>query len=1019
MEIDSLGRLTDSNQASIDADSKLSQKLVFGLTHSVMELRRNPNMKAKKLIIIGAVFVLILIATLAAVPLFIDTQSLKNKLVTQAEALLHRRMSVQAVQITVFTGLGMRLSRAVIFDDLSFSGAPFITLNAVTVRPRLLPLLRGTVEVASIELEQPEIRLVQNKQRVWNFESIGTAPAANNPGGPARVSAAPASPPAPGTPPQRFTIALLELRDGTVTISKRIPSGAVEESRYDHIQLNLRDLSTDKAGAFDLRLQLPPGAQALQVKGQLGPVNLSSFSKTPVDGEIQFSELPVSRLVSLLSPPPAEPVEWQGFLSTAARLKGRLDQGFLLEGKTVYSKLGAKRGPHQSPQVDGELHLKLDYQPEGGSLQLHRAELRMPGSTLNVTGSVGALDPDPALNLHVESPRLAFDDLIKLAAALGQGAPDGVQASGNGQLNLQVTGSSKKPVVAGETKFADVWIRYPGLPEKITLSPVLLAFRNNTVSSNEIQISSSERTRLQAQWAAALGDPASLDAQIRSAKPVPVADLLAIASSFGVTLPEGMKVQDGSIDLQISAKQTFGEKPSLSLQGQTALSGSKVQTPLLKAPMEVHHVQLHFTGQSASIPSLSASFAGSRLGGKLQINNFEAPTLNFALNVDQLDLSKLEQMINTAGSPAPPKRASPPAAKTPAAGSPVTKPSVVDAKAASPVDPLGGLSVRDSTVAVDTVRYDNLRLTKVSSKIQMKSRVLQLHDLKFNLNQGTHVGAASFNFNGVQPRYTFNSKLRDVDANEFLSQNTSLKNLLYGKLSSDIDLQGSGSGFDEIAKQLKGGGKVTVAKGKITSFNLSEQVALLGKLTGFNVGQAGTEFEDLVSELTIADGRVSTNGMHFRAAGMALKVRGSLGLDRSADYQISAELPASMSKKYSANQFLNLATATFFQNESGNAVIPLRMTGDIARPRLSLDSQMVKDNLKNSLRQGGVTKALDTFQGLLKSKDQKAAAQPAKNDPATSGQPSGEKPAEPKPTLEGLFKGIMDQVKEKKKEPKK
>src|SRR4029453_8454804 len=166
---------------------------------------------------------------------------------------------------------------------------------------------------------------------------------------------------------------------------------------------------------------------------------------------------------------------------------------------------------------------------------------------------------------------------------------------------------------------------------------------------------------------------------------------------------------------------------------------------------------------------------------------------------------------------------------------------------------------------------------------------------------------------------------------------------------------------------------------------------------------------------------VTTNAMHFRASGMALKVRGSLGLDRSADYQISAELPAAISKK-DPNQFLNLANATFFQNESGNVVIPLRMTGDIARPRLSLDTQMVKENLKNSLRQGGVTKVLDTFQGLLKNKDQKAAAQ-TPNDPANSAQPAGEKPAEPKPAeakpgLEGLFKGIMDQMKEKKKEPK-
>jgi len=977
------------------------------------------NMKAKKLIIVAAVVVSVLVAALAAIPFFIDTQSLKNRLVTEAEGILRRRMSVQAVEITVFTGLGIRLNRAVIFDDLRFANAPFVSLSSVTVRPRLLPLLRGSVEVASIELEQPEIRLIQNQDRVWNFESIGAAPAGGA-GKPGPAGAPPAS--STGASSQSFTVSQLNLSDGAVVISKRNSSGAVEESRYDHINLKLRDFSTTTPGSFDLKLQLPPGAHALQVKGQLGPVQLSPFSKTPLDGEIQFSELPIARLASLASPP-AEPVEWQGFLSTATRLKGSLGQGFLLEGKTAYSKLGAKRGALQSPQVDGEVHLKADYKAQSGALQLQQAELRMPASTVTMTGSVTGLDADPALDLRINSPRLAFDDLIKLAAVLGQGAPDGVQASGNGQLNLQVSGSSKKPQVAGEAKLADVWIRYPGLADKITLSPVVLAFKDNTVASNEVQISAGERTRLQAQWKAALGDPVSVDAQVRSAKPVPVSDLLAIASSFGITLPEGMKVQDGSIDIQLTARQTLGEKPVLSLQGQAALSGSKVQTALLKAPMEVHQVQLQFTGQSASIPSLSASFAGSKLGGRLQINNFEAPTLQFALNADRLDLSKLEQMINTAESAAPAKPTGATGAKAPDGNSPAPKTASAKSKPVPATqDPLGQLTVRDSSVAVDTVSYDNLRLTKVSSKIQMKNRVLQLQDLKFNMNQGTHVGTASFDLNGAQPRYTFNSKLRDVDANEFLTQNSSLKNLFYGKLSSDIDLQGSGSGFDEISKQLKGGGKVTVAKGRITSFNLSEQVALLGKLTGLNVGQGGTEFEDMVSELTINDGRVTTNAMHFRASGMALKVRGSLGLDRSADYQISAELPASLSKK-NPNQFLNLANATFFQNESGNAVIPLRMTGDIARPRLSLDTQMVKENLKNSLRQGGVTKALDTFQGLLKGKDQKTAAQPAPNDPANSAQPAGEKPAEPKPGakpgLEGLFKGIMDQVKEKKKEPKK
>jgi len=106
-------------------------------------------MKRKKLVIVAGVVVFVLIGALATIAFFIDTQSLKTKLVTEAEGILHRRMSVQAVEITIFTGLGIRLNRAVIFDDLRFANAPFVSLNSVTVRPRLLPLLRGSVEVAS------------------------------------------------------------------------------------------------------------------------------------------------------------------------------------------------------------------------------------------------------------------------------------------------------------------------------------------------------------------------------------------------------------------------------------------------------------------------------------------------------------------------------------------------------------------------------------------------------------------------------------------------------------------------------------------------------------------------------------------------------------------------------------------------------------------------------------------------------------------------------------------------------
>ena len=183
---------------------------------------------------------------------------------------------------------------------------------------------------------------------------------------------------------------------------------------------------------------------------------------------------------------------------------------------------------------------------------------------------------------------------------------------------------------------------------------------------------------------------------------------------------------------------------------------------------------------------------------------------------------------------------------------------------------------------------------------------------------------------------------------------------------------------------------------------------MLGKLAGVETGKAGTEFDDLISNFTISNGRVSTSDLHMRLQGTALRATGSLGLDKSADYQISVELPSSVSKEYmGSNQLLNMASATFFANEKGNMVLPLRMTGLITSPRFALDTKMVQENLKNSFRKEGVQTLQKTLGGFLKPK---GAAQEG-----TSPQPA-DKPAEKKTSpLEDLLRGVMDKSKEKKK----
>lgn len=984
-------------------------------------------MKNKKLLIIilGSLLALT-VGGLAAIPYFIDAQSLKIRIMAQLETALQRKVSVQEAEITVFTGPGIRLRRIAIFDDPRFAATPFVTLDSLAVKPRLLPLLRGKLEMASVQLDAPTIQLIKNPQGVWNFESLGqqTSAAAGQPTG---THTLPRSQPTAAPPSEPFSLAisLVRLRDGTLLVRKLSSSGKLEESRYQHIGLELRNVSPEETATFQLSLELPGSERgSLKAAGRIGPLNLSQLQKARLEGKIQFAGAPVAGFAAMLASP-ANEAQWMGHLTTDLQVQGSLENGFLVDGKMAYSALGSRRSTHESPRVNGELQLKLGYQPSTNVLKIESAELRMPNSSVRVAGSLRNEAEIDALDVSVDSPKLVFDDLLKLASVFGQGPPSGVDASGVGKLALLVKGSSKQPRIDGEARFSDVRLSYPGLSEKIALSPLLLTFKETTLSSNAVQLSVGTRTQLQSQIAASFGPDAFVELQLRSQKPLPVADLLAIGASFGFTLPPGTSLQKGSIDLQVSARKFLGSNAQLRLNGQAELNNAQVKTVILKVPMDVRTVQLKFTGTSASIGALAASLAGSNLDGRLQVSDFSAPLLTFALHVDKLDLAKLDQIINMAEAPA--KNAANKEAPWLPAGaaarlSLLEQGVVLAAPAATPAgDPLAALDIRDSSVAIDQVVYDQLLLKQVSSRVRMRNKLLELQDLKFQMNQGTHLGAASFDFNGAKPRYTFTSKLKDVDANEFLSQNSSLKNVFYGRFSSDMDLKGEGSGFDEIVKQLKGGGKLTLVKGRITSFNLTEQLALLGKLTGLEFGKAGTDIEDLVSNFTIQDGRVSTTAMHVRLPGLAVRATGTFGLDKTADYQLLAELPAATSKKYEdASQLANLAAATFFKNENGNIVLPLRMTGIITNPRFALDTKVVQENLKNSFRKDGVRKTLDTLQNVFKPKTAPAQEEgPSRpgSEPQQNAAPA-DKPAEkekkPSP-LEEWFRGIVDKAKEKKK----
>ena len=299
----------------------------------------------------------------------------------------------------------------------------------------------------------------------------------------------------------------------------------------------------------------------------------------------------------------------------------------------------------ESAHVKGEIQHKFSYQFGSGSLKLDHLQLQAPNSTISLSGSIQNEAGETLLDLVLKSSKASFDDLLALASVFGQGPPNGVQAGGYGQADLEIKGNTRNLVLGGEAKFSDLNIRYPGLSEKIILSPVTLNFKNNEMQSNPFLASVGERTRLQLQVTSGFGAVSFLNAKVSSERPVPVNDLQAIGRSFGFRLPEGAKLQDGTVNLQLDVRDQFRPNSELHVEGQSAFSGTVLQVSGLKVPIQIHNALLKFTGNSATVSDLSATLSDIHFNGNVKVAPFNAPAFSFALKLNQVNLSKLPDLI--------------------------------------------------------------------------------------------------------------------------------------------------------------------------------------------------------------------------------------------------------------------------------------------------------------------------------------------------------------------------------------
>ena len=128
---------------------------------------------------IATILVVAIAAVGIAVP-YAPVDFLKAPLERALERGLGRKVEVDAVSLTLFSGPGVSLDGVTIHDDPRVGIEPFAYANTLDARISPLALLRGRLEFSSLDLNDATFNLVKPDNAPWNFQMLlnQTTPAA-------------------------------------------------------------------------------------------------------------------------------------------------------------------------------------------------------------------------------------------------------------------------------------------------------------------------------------------------------------------------------------------------------------------------------------------------------------------------------------------------------------------------------------------------------------------------------------------------------------------------------------------------------------------------------------------------------------------------------------------------------------------------------------------------------------------------------------------------------------------------
>jgi AsmA protein len=380
---------------------------------------------------LGIVVALLLVIVLA-VPFLINVNQFRPRLEAALSQALGREVKLGDLKLSILSG-SVEASDLDIADDAAYSKTPFVRAKSLKVGVELEPLVFSKkLNVTGIDIQEPEIALVQSDAGVWNFASLGTKTQTNPP-----PTAAP--PTSSSDSMQDLTVNLVKITNGRLSVKT---AGEAQLKVLQRVNIEIKDFAAHASFPVSLSADIQGGGD-VKMDGKAGPVDTNDASEMPFDVTIKLDKLDIAKTGFVRPSTGFEGlVSIDGSVSSSAhilQLKGSIQAEHL--------KL-AKAGKPATKTVGFDFVLNNDLRQRSGALS--RGEVQIGKAKAELTGTYVIKNNNTVLHVKLAAPAMQVEELAAMLPALDVVLPQGSShEGGTAAANVTVDGETDKLVSDG------------------------------------------------------------------------------------------------------------------------------------------------------------------------------------------------------------------------------------------------------------------------------------------------------------------------------------------------------------------------------------------------------------------------------------------------------------------------------------------------------------------------------------------------------------------------------------------